>query len=139
MSDFRDSTDSELIDGLKNNNGTLIRLLYKKFFGIILKFVVTNNGTEQDAKDVYQNSILVLYNNCKKPEFQLNCQLQTYIFSVAKRLWLKQIGKDKRLTRLTEESTTYDLVDVSGDIQTSEEREQEIEIMEEKQIGRAHV
>lgn len=137
MPDFRDSNDSELIEGLKTNNGTLIRLLYKKFFGIILKFVVMNNGTEQDAKDVYQNTILVLYHNCSKPEFQLNCQLQTYIFSIAKRIWLKQIGKDKNLARISGENSASDFVEITEDTQYAEQREKEIELMEKKlqQLG----
>jgi RNA polymerase sigma factor (sigma-70 family) len=137
MSDSGVTSDEELLVGLKNNDGLLIRKLYKKFFGVILKFVVSNNGTEQDAKDIYQNSIIVLYGNCVKPEFRLNCQLQTYLFSIAKRLWLKQIGKDKKLIRLSHENSSEDYVDVSDAIKESEQRENELSRMEEKlqQLG----
>ena len=87
-------TDDQFIDGLRNGNNEILSALYKKYYNIVLKFIVNNSGTEEAAQDIYQETVIVLYENAQKPQFSLNCQLQTYIYSVAKRLWLKQLKKN---------------------------------------------
>ena len=58
-------TDAQFLDGLRTNDNTILKALYKKFFAIVLKYVVNNNGTEDEAKDVYQECIIVLYENVR--------------------------------------------------------------------------
>ena len=93
-------TDLEFIEGLKQSDDVVLRALYKKYYNLVLKYVVNNSGDNQAAADVYQDTIIVLYETVQKPHFQLNCQLQTFIYSVAKRLWLKQLRNKGQLTRL---------------------------------------
>ena len=81
-------TDSEYLEGLRLSNDAVIRSIYKKHYPVIAKMILNNNGTEQEAKDVFQETVLVLYHHVKKPEFTLSCALQTYMYSVARRLWL---------------------------------------------------
>ena len=88
----RQFTDSEFIDGLRTDNDVALSALYKKYFNVVLKYVLNNSGTEEEAQDIYQETVIVLYNNARKPDFTLNCAMQTYIYSVAKRLWLKQLN-----------------------------------------------
>src|ERR1041384_2841758 len=89
-------TDDEYIEGLRSGNNEVLSALYRKYYNIVLKFIVNNSGTEEAAQDVYQETVIVLYETVKKPEFVLNCQLQTFIYSVAKRIWLKQLKKNGR-------------------------------------------
>lgn len=131
MSESNVPTDQMLLEGLKNNDGKAIRILYKSFFNVVLKFVISNSGTEQEAKDIYQDSILVLYQNVFRDDFQLNCQLQTYLFSIAKRLWLKQIGKNSRFQSLEKITGADAEVDVSNSLQYSENKELNFLRMEE--------
>ena len=86
-------TDSHFIEGLRTGNNEVLTALYKKYYNLVLKLVVNNSGTSDAAQDIYQETIIVLFENVKKPQFELSCQLQTYIYSVAKRLWLKQLKK----------------------------------------------
>src|SRR5688572_26050039 len=95
-------TDLEFIEGLKHNNDAVLRALYKKYYNIVLKYVVNNSGNSEVAADIYQETLIVLYENVQKPGFELNCQLQTFIFSIAKRLWLKQIRNNGHISRFRE-------------------------------------
>jgi RNA polymerase sigma factor (sigma-70 family) len=70
----------------------------------------------------------VLYENAQKPDFELNCQLQTYIYSVAKRLWLKQLKKNGK-TFLLKENEEHEVVDVSRDLEDYLGKEADIENM----------
>ena len=75
-------TDDQFIDGLRSGNNEILSALYRKYYNIVLKFIVNNSGTEEAAQDIYQETVIVLYENAQKTEFSLNCQLPNlYIFN----------------------------------------------------------
>ncbi|MBA3665384.1 MAG: sigma-70 family RNA polymerase sigma factor [Bacteroidetes bacterium] len=119
-------TDSQYLQGLRVGNNEVLTALYKKYYNLVLKLVVNNSGTSEAAKDVYQETIIVLYENVKKPQFELNCQLQTFIYSVAKRLWLKQLKKNGQ-TFLFREDEEGEIADVSEDVSLHEQKEKDFE------------
>ncbi|PWG80855.1 RNA polymerase sigma factor [Pararcticibacter amylolyticus] len=113
-------TDSEVILGILNGSKDILERLYKAYFPMVLQLVVMNNGTEDEAKDVFQETVIVLYNKVQSGGFELSSKLKTFIYSVSRRLWLK---------RLTYKSRN------SGSLQDFEETlpvEQDIEQHEEK-------
>ena len=131
-------TDYEYLEGLRLSNDAVIRSIYKKHYPVIARMVLNNSGTEQEAKDVFQESLLVLYHHVKQQQFSLSCALQTYLYSVAKRLWLKQLHKNHGFYKLDERF--YENEDVgaaSSDLEVYEEREQNIDRMKESmgQLG----
>lgn len=119
-------SDEEFIEGLRSGNNEVLKALYKKHFQLVLKFIVNNNGTQEAAQDIYQECIIVLYENAQNPGFQLHCQLQTYIYSVARRLWLKQLKKAGK-TFLMKEDEEMDLADVSEDFTQHLQKESDLE------------
>lgn len=119
-------TDSDFIEGLRKGDSTVLSALYKKYYNLVLKFVVNNSGSEEAARDIYQEAVIVLYENVQKPEFSLNCQLQTYIYSVARRLWLKELRRNGKNT-LFKETEEDELADVSAETDNYAEREKEFE------------
>jgi len=121
-------TDNDFMVGLLNGNNDVLSALYKKYYNLVLKFILYNSGTNAAAQDIYQETIIVLFESVKKPGFELKCQLQTYIFSIAKRLWLKELKKNGK-TFLFKESEENNLVDVSEDLKEFDEKEAEIEKM----------
>lgn len=121
-------TDLEFIEGLKQNNHAALRALYKKYYNLVLKYVVSNSGSSEAAADIYQETLIVLYENAQKPTFELNCQLQTFIFSIAKRLWLKQLRNHGHTTRFKEDEED-DLVDVTDELTDHLKKESDIEKM----------
>lgn len=117
-------TDEEFIEGLRQGNNAVLAALYKKYYQLVLKLIVNNSGGYEAAQDIYQETIIVLYENVQKPEFELKCQLQTYIYSVARRLWLKQLKKNGKTFLIKEEED--DLADVTNEVQDYETKEEEI-------------
>ncbi len=121
-------TDEQFIDGLRTGSSEVLNSLYKKYYNIVLKFIVNNSGSEEAAQDIYQETIIVLYENVQKSNFVLSCQLQTYIYSVAKRLWLKQLKKNGK-TFLFKDEGENDFVDLSEELEDHLNKESEIEQM----------
>lgn len=119
-------SDSQFLEGLRSGNSEVLTALYKKYYNIVLKLVVNNSGSSDAARDVYQETIIVLFENSKKPSFELNCQLQTYIYSVAKRLWLKHLKKNGN-TFLIKENSEGEIADVSEDLSVHDQKEKDFE------------
>jgi RNA polymerase sigma factor (sigma-70 family) len=89
-------TDSEVILGILNNSEAVLKRLYIAYFPMVLQLIINNNGTQDDAKDVYQEAIIVLYKKVKAGEFELSSKLKTFIYSVCRRLWLKKLAHMNR-------------------------------------------
>jgi RNA polymerase sigma factor (sigma-70 family) len=89
-------TDSEVILGILNNSESALKRLYVAYFPMVLQLIINNNGNEDDAKDIYQEAIIVLYNKVKAGDFELSSKLKTYIYSICRRLWLKRLSQLNR-------------------------------------------
>lgn len=91
-------TDREVVLGILNNSEEALNKLYTGYFPMVLQFILNNNGDEDDAKDVYQEAIIVLYNKIKSGNFELSSKLKTYLYSVSRRIWLKKLTQQSKKT-----------------------------------------
>ena len=102
--------------------------LYRDYFPMILNMIVQNNGTEAEAKDVFQEAVIVLYDKVKQRDFELTSQLKTYLYSVCRRLWLKQLaGRDRTFRDV---AAYEDAVAVEEDLARHEEKDLQLTMME---------
>ena len=114
-------TDREVILGILNNSEDVLNKLYKAYFAMVLQFILNNNGSEDDAKDVYQEGIIILYNKIKAGDFELSSKLKTYIYSVCRRIWLKKLAQNsKKAGNITDYE---DVFVVEEDVEEHEEKD----------------
>jgi RNA polymerase sigma factor (sigma-70 family) len=94
----------ELINGIRKRDNAVLIYVYHKFSQSVFHFVMNNSGTSEDAKDVFQETMIVVFENVRKDkDFKLVCSLQTYIFSVARIIWIKHLNKMRNnMTKLNE-------------------------------------
>ncbi len=57
-------------------------------------FVLRNQGSEDEAKDIFQEAIISFYENVRDGKFKGESAIGTYLYSIAKFKWLNQIKKD---------------------------------------------
>ena len=81
--------------------------IYKSCFPQIRGMVLQNSGTVDDARDVFQEAVMVLYQNSTRENFLLTSNICTYLYSVAHNIWLKQLRKNSR----NENSVSMDIAD----------------------------
>jgi RNA polymerase sigma factor (sigma-70 family) len=89
-------TDELLLEALKNEDEKALAFIYRSHFPMVLHLIVNNSGTEAEAKDIYQEAMMVLYENARSEEFRLTCKIKTYLYSVCRRLWLKRLAEKGR-------------------------------------------
>lgn len=85
--------DAHFLEGIAKGDSLIIRQVYKQYFNSITQYVLNNSGSIDDAKDVFQDAIMVIYEKLQQPDFKLEYGLHTYLFTVARNTWLKKLRK----------------------------------------------
>lgn len=102
--------DQEILEQLRKGNETILDLLYKKNYRMMVKMIVKNNGSEEEAKDIYQESLIVLWQKARDPSFILSSKISTYLYSICLNLWRKELERKKRHSyEMKEGSETMDM------------------------------
>ncbi|KAA5542517.1 RNA polymerase sigma factor [Adhaeribacter rhizoryzae] len=114
-------SEEALLAGIRREDETAVAYLYKQHYPMVLHFVLSNNGTEEEAKDIYQEAVILFIEKIREETLELNCLIKTYLYSVCRRLWLKRLAFKSRFGGAVSESDTF--VDVADDVVEYEERE----------------
>ena len=117
-----------LLRGLANNDSKAIDTIYKDNFNMVQAFILNNNGTYDDARDIFQEAMITLYEKAKSESFVLTSQIKTYIYSVCRRLWLKRLQQMGRYIATSE--GLEETIPVEMDLEFHERRNVEFAIME---------
>lgn len=111
----------------------MLNHLYKLHFPMILQLILNNSGNLDDAKDIYQETIIVLHDKIKRGDFELNSKLKTFIYSVSRRLWLKKLGQKSRF--LGDINDYEDFVAVENDVEVHQEKDKQFMLMNTALLG----
>jgi RNA polymerase sigma factor (sigma-70 family) len=121
-------TEKALLEGLASHDKGAIETIYRENYSTIQAFIVKNNGFPDDARDIFQEAMIVLFEKAKSKSFVLSCQIKTYLYSVCRRLWLKKLqqqNKNYPSYELLEET-----VPVEDDLETYEKIDNDFKLME---------
>ncbi len=88
-------TVEAILKGLKSNDSEVLNFIYRKYFPEIRFFVIKNSGSDEDAQDVFQEAIIIIYKKLRDGVLDLTCSFKTYLYSVCRIVWLKQLEKRK--------------------------------------------
>jgi RNA polymerase sigma factor (sigma-70 family) len=86
-----------------------LELLYKKYYRMMTKLVISNSGTEEEARDVYQDALIVFWQKARSGNLVLTSKMSTFIYSICLNLWRKELDRKKRLSN--EEKDTSVVMD----------------------------
>lgn len=125
--------DSEVVIGILNGSKDTLNRLYKSYYPMILQLIVSNSGDEDDAKDIFQEAIIVLYNKVKSGNFELNSKLKTFIYSVCRRLWLKRLNQQKHNGGNVKDFEDY--IPIEDNLEEHDEQDRKFKVME-KALGK---
>ncbi len=126
-------SDTKLLEGLAKNDRQAIEVIYARHYNMVQSLVVNNNGSNDEARDIFQEAMIVLYEKSRSGSFELNCQLKTYIYSVCRRLWLKRLQYLQRY--VPDISSREDIVAVEDELELHEQKNLEFQTMERALSG----
>ena len=101
-------TDKQIIEFLRNNEyQKAVNRLYD-VLGLVKKHIYSNSGTSDDAKDIFQDALVVLYKNVRSENFSLTVPLKTYLLAIVKNLWLQELRRRNKMIVTTNQTDIPD-------------------------------
>ena len=86
-------SDEEIVQGIKNGNEQVLQYVYRECYPPLSRFVQSNSGTDFDARDVFQETIMILYDKIASDRYATERGFMPYLFGVGRFVWLKRLKK----------------------------------------------
>lgn len=125
-------TEQQLLTALAQGDYRATRQVYQQNNKIITAWIRKNGGDENDAADIFQEAMVILYEKAQQEDFRLRCKIGTYLFAVSRHLWLKKLQQaQKQPVKLPGNTGLDNGLDFAWqeDVQAHEEREQYFELL----------
>ncbi len=91
-------SDSALVEEIFKGNSLdrPIKQLYQDHSEITKYFILGKGGTEQDADDIFQETVVAFIDSVQKCKFRQQSGVRTFLISIAKNLWYNEIRRRQR-------------------------------------------
>jgi RNA polymerase sigma factor (sigma-70 family) len=98
MGTERHLADSMILAVLRSDNAPdeVIRRMYRSQFGIVASYIKQNNGTAEDAEDIFQEALLSFIEMIRKDKFRGESSIGTFFYAIARNTWLNELKKRGR-------------------------------------------
>jgi len=96
--------------GIVENNPVVLRQISAEHLPGIINYICKNRGTVEEAKDVFQDALLICYDKAQDEKFELKGQFGGYLYGICRFLWLRKLKKKSNITVTTLEDN-IELVD----------------------------
>jgi RNA polymerase sigma factor (sigma-70 family) len=91
-------SDSELIVAISDKielNGAILSL-YRQYSDFVSSFLFNYGASQQDADDVFQETVIAFINIVQKDKFRMEASIKTFLVSVARNIWRNEQKKRLR-------------------------------------------
>lgn len=113
---FKNIPDQTIIEGVRQQDEKILNWLYDNYLQFVRKYVLNNSGSTDDVSDVFQDSIIILYNQITENNLNLTTDLKGYFYGIARNVWNAQLRKKLRTSELE-----FDIVEEDDVYETSRE------------------
>jgi RNA polymerase sigma factor (sigma-70 family) len=86
-------SDEDLLVALRRGDDTAVQIAYDRYYPMIFKLVLQQNGTEQDAEDLFHDMLEVILIQRSENTPKLYSSLSTYLYAICKNQWHKNLRK----------------------------------------------
>jgi len=122
-------SDAELIAAVREDQdlNRAVLYLYQQYAASTSSFIIHYGGSEQDADDVFQETVVAFIDTVKKGKYRMEASIKTFLVSVAKNIWFNEIKKRERSgarEKIYERGRDQEVEDVGFQISDLERRRQ---------------
>ena len=93
---FKKISDIKIIEGVRNQDNEILNWLYDNYLQSVKKHVLNNSGSDEDVSDVFQDTIIILYNQITEDNLSLSTDLKGYFFGISRNVWSAQLRKKQK-------------------------------------------
>lgn len=91
-------TEEELMEGVRNRDTKVLIFIYEQFFPSVTRFIRSNSGTLDDARDTFQEGMEIIWSGIQDGTYK-EVNMAGFLYGVCKNKWLKKLDKRKRMDR----------------------------------------
>jgi len=109
-------SDEQILKGILRHDNLILQYIYKQYYYNINYFIKKNQGSDDDANDIFQEAIIIIYRKIKENDLIFEkSSFKGYLFTVCRLLWLKQLERRRIEKEKINDSLPYqdDLYDDS--------------------------
>ena len=93
-------TEPAINNVMTNERQMWFEQLYEDVFPLVAKFVAKRGGSFEDAKDIFHDSLVILYEKTRDARLPAGISEDRYLVGIAKHLWLRKFREDHKMIRL---------------------------------------
>jgi RNA polymerase sigma factor (sigma-70 family) len=122
-------SDADLLAAIRNGDqlNSAILFIYQQYANTVGSYIITNSGSQQDAEDIFQETVVTFIDLVKKDKFRGEAAIKTFLVSIARNIWLNELKKKERSgirEQQYEKSREQDEMDISHYIADREVKQQ---------------
>jgi RNA polymerase sigma factor (sigma-70 family) len=123
MNEQNHFSDSELVEQISGNRrlDEAITQIYQEHASVARSFIMGKGATEQDADDIFQETVVSFIESVQKGKFRRESGIRTFLISISKNLWYNEIrrrqraGSREKLYVMDREQEDPDIREIIGD------------------------
>jgi RNA polymerase sigma factor (sigma-70 family) len=129
MEVIKNFPDAEIVAGLRMGGriDDSVKAIYRDHFDSLCWYVMNNNGSKQDAEDIFQEVVVTFIELVQKDKFRGESSVKTFLFSLTRHTWLNELKRRGRALAREEkyekgqERTEMDVSDLIADREAKKE------------------
>ncbi len=118
-----ETTKDDLLLGLSQGDERVVLKIYQKVFPNVRRFILSNNGSVEDAEEIFQEGLYQLALRLRVTKINIKSSFEAYMFTVCKNLWRRELNRKTKWVR------NDDIIELS-----SEEQNQNSAIIAQERI-----
>jgi RNA polymerase sigma factor (sigma-70 family) len=95
---MKEYTDNEIIECLRNRQSYVVHWLSDRYMPMIRLMVYQKGGTIEDARDIFQDGLIIMLEKLDDKQFALTCKFKTFLYCVCEHLWKTILEKRQAAT-----------------------------------------
>ena len=92
----------------RGNDRELLKFLYNAILPRVTKYIQKNNGTRDDAFDIFQDAMVAFHRFVKENKFREEGNPEIFIFCICRNLWINKTKREKKHIRMNENYDRYE-------------------------------
>ena len=84
---MKEYTDGEIIECLRNRESCVVHYLWERYIPMVRLIVTRLGGDTEDARDIFQESLMIILEKIDSGEFALTCTFKTFLYCISEHLW----------------------------------------------------
>lgn len=122
------TTQHDILARIRSGDNQAIKTLYKSAFTYCTSYIIKHNGNQEDAKEIFQRSMVVLLEKLRDENFTIKSNPKTYLYGICKNQWLKELRRTNKLHFISEqEGKAAALVYEEASYEEKEEQESRLQ------------